>query len=230
MVRTGPTTRPRCRREAPPKGVFAMKASRNLAVAAGVAAVISGPGRRAARPGATDSGEDDRRTCDQRVLARCEREPGQARRLHPVRQHASDAATSQNVPSDLEQMPAQRRIAGQTNGTLNSNDHTILISHTAGGIVSRLTYLPGPQRDQTSPTTIRWFKPDGSIDPRPPRPRSPTGPTRPTSDLDPLPNMITDGQKNTPAPWVPYTRAGCDISATQPTWSSRTPRPTRRVT
>src|SRR5262249_38839808 len=28
---------------------------------------------------------------------------------------------------------------------------------------------------------------------------------------DPLPNMVTDGGKNTPAPWVPFTRAGCDV-------------------
>jgi hypothetical protein len=28
---------------------------------------------------------------------------------------------------------------------------------------------------------------------------------------DTLPNMITDGQKTTPAPWVPFTRAGCDV-------------------
>jgi len=28
---------------------------------------------------------------------------------------------------------------------------------------------------------------------------------------DPLTNMITDGQKNTPAPWVPFTRAGCNV-------------------
>jgi hypothetical protein len=25
--------------------------------------------------------------------------------------------------------------------------------------------------------------------------------------------MTTDGGKNTPAPWVPYTRAGCDYGA-----------------
>jgi hypothetical protein len=30
---------------------------------------------------------------------------------------------------------------------------------------------------------------------------------------DPLTNLITDGQKNTPAPWVPFTRAGCDVGA-----------------
>src|SRR5207244_3455892 len=30
---------------------------------------------------------------------------------------------------------------------------------------------------------------------------------------DPLPNMVTTGGLNTPAPWVPYTRAGCDYGA-----------------
>ena len=30
---------------------------------------------------------------------------------------------------------------------------------------------------------------------------------------DPLPNLITNGQQNTPAPWVPFTRAGCDVGA-----------------
>ena len=40
-----------------------------------------------------------------------------------------------NVPSDLEQMP---HLLGflQNNGTLVTNDHTVLISHTAGGILS----------------------------------------------------------------------------------------------
>src|SRR6185312_1201872 len=28
---------------------------------------------------------------------------------------------------------------------------------------------------------------------------------------DSRPNMITDGGKTTPAPWVPFTRAGCDV-------------------
>jgi hypothetical protein len=35
--------------------------------------------------------------------------------------------------------------------------------------------------------------------------------TSPVSATNPLPNMITDGQKNTPAPWVSYTRTGCDV-------------------
>jgi hypothetical protein len=45
-----------------------------------------------------------------------------------------------NVPSDLQQTPALKDyLTG--NGSLLSNDHTILISHTAGGIVSSPTGL-----------------------------------------------------------------------------------------
>src|SRR4029077_450409 len=43
-----------------------------------------------------------------------------------------------NVPSDLEQMPHLLDFI-RDNGTLLANDHTILISHTAGGILSTLT-------------------------------------------------------------------------------------------
>src|SRR6266516_7292904 len=45
-----------------------------------------------------------------------------------------------NVPSDLEQMPHLLNFL-TSNGTLLTNDHTILISHTAGGILSSLTGL-----------------------------------------------------------------------------------------
>ena len=42
--------------------------------------------------------------------------------------------------------------------------------------------------------------------------RSSTGPTRPTPrPANPLPTLITAGQRNTPAPWVAFTRAGCDF-------------------
>lgn len=42
-----------------------------------------------------------------------------------------------NVASDLEQLPHLLSFLAQ-NGTLFTNDHTILISHTAGGILSSL--------------------------------------------------------------------------------------------
>jgi hypothetical protein len=66
-----------------------------------------------------------------------------------------------NVPSDLEQMPHLLNFV-RDNGTLLTNDHTILISHTAGGI---LTYLTGmyPDRHGLSVTnSYRYFKADGT--------------------------------------------------------------------
>jgi hypothetical protein len=44
-----------------------------------------------------------------------------------------------NVPSDLEQMPNLLNFIKQ-NGALDAGDHTVLISHTANGI---LTTQPG---------------------------------------------------------------------------------------
>src|SRR5262249_1025871 len=43
-----------------------------------------------------------------------------------------------NVPSDLEQMPHLLNFI-RGNGTLLANDHTVLISHTATGILTSLT-------------------------------------------------------------------------------------------
>ena len=43
-----------------------------------------------------------------------------------------------NVPSDLEQMPNLLNFI-RSNGTLLTNDHTVIISHTANGILTNLT-------------------------------------------------------------------------------------------
>ena len=53
--------------------------------------------------------------------------------VHPERDNP-------NVPSDIEQMPALENFVTH-NGTLLSNDHTVLISHTADGIISTETGL-----------------------------------------------------------------------------------------
>jgi hypothetical protein len=115
-----------------------------------------------------------------------------------------------DVASDLEQMPHLLDFL-KSSGTLFTNDHTILISHTAGGILSSLTGLYPDRQGQTvsnsydyypvtSPTKVPTFTSSFKYW---------TNPVDPTGD--PLPNMITDGQKTTPAPWVPFTRAGCDV-------------------
>src|SRR2546421_854570 len=130
---------------------------------------------------------------------------------------------NRNVPSDLEQMPHLLNFL-TSNGTLMTNDHTVLISHTAGGILSSLTGLYPDRQGQTVSNSYFFFdslgKPQFStsfkywtdlVDDNPPPPDgSPPG-TPPGPPRDALPNMVFDGQKNTPAPWVPFTRAGCDF-------------------
>ena len=116
----------------------------------------------------------------------------------------SDAA---GVPSDLQQMPHLLSFL-ENNGTVFRNDHTILISHTAGGILSSLTGLDPDRNGQTVSNSYGFFHPDGTV--------GFSSSFKYWTDqvdavFDPLPNMISDGQKNTPAPWVPFTRAGCDV-------------------
>src|SRR5438876_3349622 len=114
------------------------------------------------------------------------------------------------VQSDLEQMPHLLNFL-TSNGTLMTNDHTILISHTAGGILSSLTGLYPDRQGIGVSNSYFYFNPS----------KIPTFSTAfkywtdlvddSTGVRDPLPNMVSDGQKNTPAPWVPFTRAGCDF-------------------
>ncbi|HEX9097122.1 MAG TPA: hypothetical protein VF990_13595 [Candidatus Dormibacteraeota bacterium] len=115
-----------------------------------------------------------------------------------------------NVPSDLEQMPHLLNFL-TSNGSLLTNDHTVLISHTAGGILSSLTGLYPDRQGQTVSNSYFYFDPTG-------KPQFSTS-FKYWTDLvddstgarDNLPNMVFDGQKTTPAPWVPFTRAGCDF-------------------
>ncbi len=60
------------------------------------------------------------------------------------------------VPSDLEQMPALKGFL-EDNGTLLSNDHTVLISHTAGGIVSTETGLYPDRNGLTVSNSYEFF-------------------------------------------------------------------------
>jgi hypothetical protein len=111
-----------------------------------------------------------------------------------------------NVPSDLEQMPHLLNFL-KDNGTLLSNDHTILISHTAGGILSSLTGLYPDRNGQTVSNSYGYFKPDGSIG----FPTSFKYWTDIAAFDDPLPNMVGDGGQTAPAPWTTYTQAGCNV-------------------
>src|SRR2546421_6992945 len=117
------------------------------------------------------------------------------------------------VPSDLEQMPNLLNFLTD-NGTVSDNNHTVLISHTAGGILTSLTGLYPDRHGLTVTNSYSYFKPDGSTAfPFPSAFKYWTDlvdDVTPTGANDPLPNMVTTGGVTTPAPWVPYTRAGCD--------------------
>jgi len=112
-----------------------------------------------------------------------------------------------NVQSDIQQMPNLVNFLTQ-NGTLFTNDHTVLISHTSDGILSSLTGLYGDRDGATVGNSYGYFQPNGSV--------GFSSTFKYWTDVvdatnDPKPNMITDGGKNTPAPWVPFTRDGCDV-------------------
>ena len=119
-----------------------------------------------------------------------------------------------NVPSDLEQMPNLLNfITG--NGTILTNQHTPLIAHTATDILTSLTGVYGDQHGVPVSNTFRYFNPNGTsnlgvsfaywTDPIfDPTTSAPTDTTF---------NMLTAKGLNAPAPWVPYTRAGCNFGA-----------------
>jgi hypothetical protein len=114
-----------------------------------------------------------------------------------------------NVPSDIEQMPALHAFLTQ-NGSLLSDDHTILIAHTAGGLMSTATGLYPSSNGIGVSNSYQEFtgEPDET---ETAFQEAFTYWTDPTADG--LPNMITTGQHNTPAPWVAFTRAGCSVGA-----------------
>jgi hypothetical protein len=114
-----------------------------------------------------------------------------------------------NVPSDLEQMPHLLSFL-KGNGTVLNKQYTILISHTAGGILSSLTGLYPDRQGVTVSNSYDYYQPNGI-------PTFTSGFkywTSPVSTTDTLPNMVNADSgtpKTTPAPWVSYTRDGCDV-------------------
>jgi hypothetical protein len=115
-----------------------------------------------------------------------------------------------NVPSDLEQMPHLLNFL-KGNGTVLNKQYTVLISHTAAGMTSSLTGLYPDRMGLTVSNSYDYYNSAGV-------PSFTSGFkywTAPVAaGVDNHPNMVNgdSGQpKNTPAPWVTYTRAGCDV-------------------
>jgi hypothetical protein len=111
-----------------------------------------------------------------------------------------------NVPSDLEQMPNLLSFL-QNNGTVSGNHHTPLISHTAHDIVTALTGVYGDRSGIPVANSYGFFKPDGSVG------FSSSFLYWTALGGDGKPQMIDERGKTAPAPWVSFTRAGCDVGA-----------------
>src|SRR2546421_1655660 len=99
------------------------------------------------------------------------------------------------------------------NGVLLSNHHTPLIAHTATDILTSFTGVYGDRHGVPISNSFRYFNPDGTSNPGVSfaywtdpifDPSTPT-PTDTTY------NMLAAKGMNAPAPWVPYTRAGCNF-------------------
>src|SRR5258708_18547016 len=118
-----------------------------------------------------------------------------------------------NVPSDLEQMPHLLNFF-VNNGTFSSNHHTPLISHTADDIITSLTGVYGERHGQPVSNSFNYFNP---ADPGGLGSTFTTSFTYWTDVVDPVAdpsfNLLTPSGANAPAPWVPFTRAGCNVGA-----------------
>ncbi len=113
-----------------------------------------------------------------------------------------------NVPSDLEQMPALLNFMEQ-NGILMTNHHTPLISHTADDILTSLTGVYPNNLGEAVSNSYGYFNPSGTVS----FASSFTYWTDKVGGTDSNYNLLTAAGQNAPAPWVPFTRAGCNVGA-----------------
>ena len=113
-----------------------------------------------------------------------------------------------NVPSDLEQMPNLLNFI-EGNGTLLSQEHTPLIAHTATDILSSFTGQYGSDMGQPIANGFGFY--DDSNTAASFRSSFAYWTAGLGGKTDNTPFMITPQGKNAPAPWVPFTRAGCNV-------------------
>src|SRR5262249_11381166 len=117
------------------------------------------------------------------------------------------------APSDADQMP-HPPTSLESPATLLATHHTPLIAHTATDILTSLSGLYGDRMGIPISNSFRFYRSDGTgntlssasfgywTDPL-------SDPTRAT----PPPLMAGADGKIAPAPWVPFTRTGCNVGA-----------------
>jgi hypothetical protein len=131
-----------------------------------------------------------------------------------------------NVPSDLELMPHLLTWL-EGNGVVLSNNHTPLIAHTATDSMTTYTGLYGDRAGMPIGNSYLAYNQDGTTDPADsfvywtdpvddtaaaPNPGHDTNPSMVYSPVPPA-TASTPVPPTTiaPAPWVPFTRAGCNV-------------------
>jgi hypothetical protein len=133
-----------------------------------------------------------------------------------------------NVSSDLQQMPNLLNFF-QDNGTFMSNNHTPLIAHTADDILTTFTGLYGDRQGMPISNSYQAYNANAAKDTDPagsfaywtdpvfdtkttPSVGHDTNPSMVYSPVPPATSPHTVAPDTvTPAPWVPFTRAGCDV-------------------
>jgi hypothetical protein len=131
-----------------------------------------------------------------------------------------------NVPSDLEMMSSLLHFI-EGNGTLASNNHTPLIAHTADDLLTTFTGLYGDRAGMPVSNSYQAYNADGTTDSAGsfaywtdpifdtaahPNAGHDTGPSLVYAASPPATaSPAEQPSSTTPAPWVPFTRAGCDV-------------------
>jgi hypothetical protein len=131
-----------------------------------------------------------------------------------------------NVPSDLQMVPNLLHFL-EDNGTFLSNSHTPLIAHTGDDLLTTATGLYGDRHGDGIANDYQTYNADGTTDPATvftywndaiddtastPNAGHDTNPNLVYSPVPPATaNPPVKPDTVAPAPWVPFTRAGCDV-------------------
>jgi hypothetical protein len=119
-----------------------------------------------------------------------------------------------NVPSDIEQMPALRNFM-EGNGTVLPNDHTPLIAHTGNDLLTSITGNYPDNQGMADANSYQYYKPNGLTDTAGSFSywTDPVDSYTTANGLGPDHNynILTANGQNAPAPWVPFTRTGCNV-------------------
>ena len=185
-----------------------MKASRNLAVAVGVAAVISGLVAAQLAQARPTAARTKRRAP---AASGCSLGANGNPVKHVIylqfdnthyRRDAAGVAVRPRADAAPPELPAEQRHAVHERphdpdlahgGRDPLEPHRPLPDRNGQTVTNSLRVLPAATARSASRRSFKYWT--DQVD----------------ATFDPLPNMVTDGQKTTPAPWVPFTRAGCDV-------------------